>query len=164
MTGGNCNAEVTGGVGGSSAVKDMHEAESSMWVILTAFAASLLALCATSHLLRRRRQKNERKSIPPLFFASTPDVMFAFHQSGSTSDPLVLVLHGFPDSAASFCDFLLPSLAEQGNYETLSVNHHSNFPAVHPFSAKHISCVLYTRLPRCCSISPWLLPFIPRGQ
>jgi hypothetical protein len=121
----------------SSGLNEMIIAEGSMWVVLAAVAASVLAFCATSYLLRRRLQKNERRSFPPLFFASTPDVMFAYHQSGSTRHPLVLVLHGFPDTAASFCDFLLPSLAAQGNCDKLSINNRRYFPAACTLSAMH---------------------------
>jgi pimeloyl-ACP methyl ester carboxylesterase len=84
-----------------------------MWLTLAAVAASLIALYATFHLLRRHRPKYTHKPILQLNFASTSQVNFAYHQRGRTSDPLVLVVHGFPDTAASFCH-LLPSLAALG--------------------------------------------------
>jgi hypothetical protein len=84
-----------------------------MWVVLAAVAASLLALYSTLRLLRRHHPDLRQKPIPQLHFASTSQVKFAYHESGRTSDPLVLVIHGFPDTAASFCH-LLPSLAAQG--------------------------------------------------
>ena len=84
-----------------------------MWVVLAAVAASLLALFATLRLLRRYHPKITQKPISQLYDASTSQVKFAYHESGRTSDPLVLVIHGFPDTAASFCH-LLPSLAAQG--------------------------------------------------
>lgn len=89
-----------------------------MLVILAAFAASILVFCATLNLLRHRchnNARNSRKSSLPLHFASTPNVMFAYHQCGKPSDPLVLVLHGFPDTAASMCT-ILSSLAAQGHH------------------------------------------------
>jgi hypothetical protein len=89
-----------------------------MLVILAAFAASILVFCATLNLLRHRchnNARNSRKSSLPLHFASTPNVMFAYHQCGKPSDPLVLVLHGFPDTAASMCT-ILSSLAAQGMF------------------------------------------------
>ena len=84
-----------------------------MLVIIAAFVASLIALSATVHLLRRRGQKNLHQLNHPLQFASTPNVTFAYHESGNKYHPLVLVIHGFPDTAASFCA-MLPALAAQG--------------------------------------------------
>ena len=83
-----------------------------MFVVLAAIAASLLAACATLRLLRRRKSPFAQLRLP-LNLASTPDVEFAFHECGHSSDPLVLVIHGFPDTAASFCA-VLPCLAQQG--------------------------------------------------
>jgi hypothetical protein len=89
-----------------------------MLVVLAAVAATLLALFATLNLLRRRCSQTShkgRKCRLALHFAATNDVTFAYHQCGRASDPLVLVLHGFPDTAASMCP-LLPSLAARGAF------------------------------------------------
>jgi hypothetical protein len=84
-----------------------------MLLALAAFAASLIALSATLQLRRRRVQNNPHLLNHPLHFASTPNITFAYHESGNKHHPLVLVIHGFPDTAASFCP-MLPALAAQG--------------------------------------------------
>ena len=83
-----------------------------MFLVLFAIAALLFTAYVTMHLLRRCSQKGVRR-LPPLHFAFTPQVKFAYHQCGRPSDPLVLVVHGFPDTAASFCP-ILASLSSQG--------------------------------------------------
>jgi hypothetical protein len=84
-----------------------------MLVTIIAVAASLLAIFATISLLYRQRPQIVHKPSSALHFACTPGVKFAYHECGRKSDPLVLVLHGFPDTAISFCA-LLSGIAAQG--------------------------------------------------
>lgn len=86
-----------------------------MLAILAFVAGLLVAMCGTFHLLRRRRSNNLRHDVLPLHFIFTPRVEFAFHEVGRKDDPLVLVIHGFPDCAASFCS-ILPHIASQGSH------------------------------------------------
>jgi len=92
--------------------KKIIDERAYMSLELVSFAALLLAACATLRLLRRCSHKTAHKLPLPLHYASTPQVKFAYHQSGRKSDPL-LVLHGFPDTASSFCP-ILASLSTRG--------------------------------------------------
>jgi hypothetical protein len=91
----------------------------SMLAILAFVTGLLVALWGTLHLLRRRRFNNLRYDVLPLHFSFTPRVKFAFHEVGKKDDPLVLVIHGFPDCAASFCA-ILPPIAAQGSHSLVN--------------------------------------------
>ena len=93
--------------------KKIIDERAYMSLELVSVAALLLAACATLRLLRRCSHKTAHKLPLPLHYASTRQVKFAYHQSGRKSDPLLLVLHGFPDTASSFCP-ILASLSTRG--------------------------------------------------
>ena len=127
-----------------------------MFMVLFAIAALLFTAYVTMHLLHRCSQKAFFQK-PPLHFAFTPQVKFAYHQCGRPSDPLVLVVHGFPDTAASFCP-ILASLSSQG--KPLSALMFKSYTLIPSDNETHLILTLVRRFPCCGSLSPGLLSLV----